>query len=94
MIFSQTDPSGFVVSHLLKCFKEPLLRVDDDDTFSIWLTREIFQDYLEDQDGLTEVPDTVMLQKYVPNSNSSPLSRPSLVHFLLFLLFIIIKLGG
>ena len=64
MIFSQSDPSGFVVKHVLECFKQPLLRVDDADTFSIWLTRGIFQDYLEDLDGMTEVPDTVMLQRY------------------------------
>jgi hypothetical protein len=53
------------VKHLLECFKQPLLRLDDaGDTFSIWLSRAIFQEYLEGLDGLTEVPDTILLQKY------------------------------
>jgi hypothetical protein len=65
MVHSQSDPAGFAVAHLLQCFKQPLLRVDDDDdTFSIWLNRDIFQEYLEDLEGVAEVPDTVLLQQY------------------------------
>lgn len=66
MVYAAGDPSAFVVAHLLRCFKQPLLRFAEDDTFSIWLTREVFQEYLDELDGLVEAPATMMLQGYDP----------------------------
>mmetsp|Transcript_705 Transcript_705/g.2004 ORF Transcript_705/g.2004 Transcript_705/m.2004 type:complete len:324 (-) Transcript_705:147-1118(-) len=64
MVTAVGSPGTFVAGHLLQCFKEPLLRVDEADTFSLYIDRDTFQEYLEGLDGATEAPDTVLLQHY------------------------------
>lgn len=64
MIHSQADPSHFVAEHLIRCFKQPCLRLDDNDSFSIWLDRAVFEEYLESLAGNSEAPDTAMLQSF------------------------------
>ena len=63
MLYDKLDSRGFVMRHIIRCFKEPLLRVDQDDTFKIWLDRDTFQAYLE-QTEVAEVPDVMMYVNY------------------------------
>ena len=44
--YCKVDATGIVMRHIIKCFKEPLLRVDHHDTFKIWLDRPTFQEYV------------------------------------------------
>eukprot|EP00040_Diaphanoeca_grandis_P016437 m.84786 g.84786 ORF g.84786 m.84786 type:complete len:617 (-) comp25803_c1_seq1:342-2192(-) len=65
MVHSKTNPGMFVLGHLVQCFKQPLLRVNEEDnSFSLYISSEIFQDYLEERDGLLEAPDATLMTYY------------------------------
>lgn len=55
MVHSMASPATFVAGHLFACFKIPLLRLNHQDEFGIFIDRSVFQEYLEDLGGDVEV---------------------------------------
>ena len=64
MVFACSSSEFLVAQHIFTCFKRPHLRLDADRTFSLWVDREVFHEYLEHEAKITEVPDTIMLQLF------------------------------
>eukprot|EP00041_Stephanoeca_diplocostata_P030519 m.925095 g.925095 ORF g.925095 m.925095 type:complete len:709 (+) comp23772_c0_seq36:524-2650(+) len=71
MVQSAAPPSAFVADHLLRCFKQPLLRLSDTgESFGLFVDRAVFKEYLEDLEGDAEAPDAVLLQCFDSTARS------------------------
>ncbi|EGD75122.1 hypothetical protein PTSG_06777 [Salpingoeca rosetta] len=63
MIQSRTAPLAAVARHLIDCFKDTQGRIDDElGTISLWISRSIFRDYLDEAE--TIIPTVTCLSLY------------------------------
>jgi hemerythrin len=65
MTHSKEEPEKFVAQYLIQCFQEAHHRFTENGNFQLWITKEIFYEFLlSGSVDITEIPENVLLQKF------------------------------